>query len=325
VPGSNLLIDSELPKIREELLQRLEAVLPASDDPLSEAMRYSITAAGKLYRPLLCVCLGDAFGADHRDLITIGCALELLHTFTLVHDDIMDKSLLRRGKPTVQAKWGLNLAILAGDALFARSLEVLLVVNNHKAQMYEIFVRALPHLSYGQALDLQQQADATDSLHDYRRMAACKTGTLFSLAAEMAGAAAAVTAEIRQALRELGTLLGIAYQMRDDYLDFFDDERIAANSLGQDLQLKRKSRLVSLGLGAEPEKFTAAIQLAQSDPALGLKRAREILVQSGAATQVRQEFLSARAECLELAKKLPVDTRQVVALIGLMLELPHNP
>lgn len=318
-------MQTDLQKLRLALVERISSALPNDDARLSQAMRYSAGQSGKLYRPLFGIYVGLALGANYSELLTIGAAVELLHNFTLVHDDIMDAARMRRGKPTVHVHWDTNLAILTGDALFARSLEILLSLNHQKAQVLEIFIRSLPALSRGQALDLEQMPDKPDSIEDYRRMAAWKTGSIFSMAGEMAAVLAEAAPETRLLIKDLGVKLGIAYQLKDDYLDLFGEEHVTKKTLGHDLTLQRRSLVMSLGFKAAHKDLTEAIILAQIDPVRGLHRARIVLVQSGVEQAILNELGRTVAECLELVAHLPAKNTRVAMFIDLMLRLPDNP
>ncbi len=309
-----------LSNFKSTLARRIADSLPADDSPLSQAMRYSVGTSGKLYRPLFCFCAGLGLGAQESDLITTGVALELLHNFTLVHDDIMDAAQWRRGRPTVHVQWGTNLAILTGDALFARSLEILLSLENQKAPAMEVFIRGLPALSRGQAIDLEQLEPVALSVADYKRMAAWKTGTLFAMAGEMAAVLAEAHDDTRLLMRELGLSLGIAYQLKDDYLDFFGAANIMGKSAGSDLMMQRRSLVMALGFQEAPEDLRRAVGLARSDTQMGLMQARRILVDTGVERKIREQLAAWVAECQQLLLKLNFDTKALRSLLSLMFD-----
>lgn len=317
----------DIQTLRQSLREKLATAMPADNSPLSQAMRYSTQSGGKLYRPLFAVCLGIAYGAELDDLLAIAVALELLHTFTLVHDDIMDNSVLRRGREAAHIRWGTNLAILTGDALLAESLVSLLSLQKNKLETLEILIRGLPALSRGQARDLQTKPGGDAILKDYREMAAWKTGTIFSMGGEMAAVLAGASADTRRKLRDLGEELGIAYQLRDDFLDLFSFEAGISKDSGRDLLLQKPSLLVSMGVQAAPDAFREIFAQSATDAQIALERARQVLLDTGVHNEVLKQLQDRHDYCMDSLSALPgAQAAAVRSLIHEMLSLPpHNP
>jgi geranylgeranyl diphosphate synthase type II len=199
-----MIVDSELNKL-----------LPA-DGKLAKAMRYSVFAGGKRFRPLLCLATAKALGASPKKVLTYACAVEMIHTFTLIHDDLpaMDNSDLRRGKPTCHKVFGEALAILAGDALNTLAFTI---IADHPAAVKELG-SALYQVVEGQVADINS-TKKKPSLKELQAIHAWKTGAL--LKASVRGSALICGATKAQilALTKYADHLGLAFQITDDILD----------------------------------------------------------------------------------------------------------
>ncbi|WP_296731160.1 polyprenyl synthetase family protein [Anaerovibrio sp.] len=226
----------------------------ALDDRLCESMQYSLMAGGKRLRPILVMAAADAVGAVGTDFIHIACALEMIHTYSLIHDDLpaMDNDDYRRGKLTNHKVYGDGMAILAGDALLTQAFEVILRQENvDQATLLrvvrEIAVGAGPNgMVGGQAIDLESEGkqQAMD-LKDLQRMHGAKTGALFKAAIRSGAIVAGASEEELAALTKYADCFGLAFQITDDILDVIGDEKIIGKPVGSD-QRNDKSTYVSL-------------------------------------------------------------------------------
>ena len=248
--------------------QALERVLPpASAHParLHEAMRYAVLGGGKRVRPLLVHAAGEAGGAPAAALDCAACAVELVHAYSLVHDDLpcMDDDVLRRGRPTVHVRYGEALAMLVGDALQALAFEALAAASTHGASaaattaMVAELARAAGSVGMagGQAIDLASVGAALgrEALEDMHRR---KTGALLrasvrmgTLCAPDAGAVAAETRARRmQALDRYADAVGLAFQVVDDILDVEGDAATLGKTAGKDAQHNKPTYVSALGL-----------------------------------------------------------------------------
>jgi farnesyl diphosphate synthase len=262
-----------------ERLQRVERALEtwvAADAPagLGEAMRYSVLDGGKRLRPLLVLAAAEAVGGNARAALRAGCAVELIHAYSLVHDDMpcMDNDVLRRGKPTVHVKYGEAGALLAGDALQALAFELLTPENDNVPEaMQARLCRLLAHaagsagMAGGQAIDLASVGVKLDETQ-LRRMHRLKTGALLQGSVLMGAACGEVTATGRQALSDYGAALGLAFQVVDDILDVTADSATLGKTAGKDAE-QDKPTYVSL-LGLEPSRAYAQELYAQALQAL---------------------------------------------------------
>ena len=260
-------------------LAEVEAALShwvAEDAPerLSDAMRYAVLDGGKRLRPLLVLAACEAVDGNTEAALRAACAVELIHAYSLVHDDMpcMDNDILRRGKPTVHVKFGEAGALLAGDALQALAFELLApegdaVPASIQANLCRLLARAAGHegMAGGQAIDLASVGLALDE-DALRRMHRMKTGALLQGSVEMGAVCGAPTPAVLDALRGYGAALGLAFQVVDDILDVTQDSATLGKTAGKDAA-HDKPTYVSL-LGLEPSRAYAEALLAQALAAL---------------------------------------------------------
>lgn len=255
----------------QQVERALEQALPPAHvlpTNLPEAMRYSVLGGGKRVRPLLVYAAGEVLGATDAALDAAACAVELIHAYSLVHDDMpcMDNDVLRRGLPTVHVKFGEATALLAGDALQALAFEVL---TNHtysteeegsllayKANLCAILARAsgASGMAGGQAIDLANVGKAMDEAA-LRDMHARKTGALLQASVMMGAACAPHDAATHAALAKYAKAVGIAFQVVDDILDCTADSATLGKTAGKDAA-SNKPTFVSI-LGLEPSRAYA--------------------------------------------------------------------
>ena len=260
-------------------LAEVEAALShwvAEDAPerLSDAMRYAVLDGGKRLRPLLVLAACEAVDGNAEAALRAACAVELIHAYSLVHDDMpcMDNDILRRGKPTVHVKFGEAGALLAGDALQALAFELLAPEGDAvpaaiQANLCRLLARAAGHegMAGGQAIDLASVGLALDE-DALRRMHRMKTGALLQGSVEMGAVCGAPTPAVLDALRGYGAALGLAFQVVDDILDVTQDSATLGKTAGKDAA-HDKPTYVSL-LGLEPSRAYAEALLVQALAAL---------------------------------------------------------
>ncbi|MFH1852727.1 MAG: polyprenyl synthetase family protein [Candidatus Neomarinimicrobiota bacterium] len=220
--------------------------LPAEPRYLYEPLRYALAGKAKRLRPILVRLAGEACGADPVDLLNAGLAVELLHNFTLVHDDIMDSDDRRHGQATVYRKWDESTAILAGDGIFAFSQLLIGRVKVNPLQCFLRFNQATLAICEGQAYDKEFETAATVGLDQYLTMVAKKTGNLLGLCAELGALLGDQPAATCQALYDYGLVLGQAFQVQDDILEITADSRAMGKSLGSDIAAGKQTVLTIL-------------------------------------------------------------------------------
>jgi farnesyl diphosphate synthase len=248
----------ELDAVESALNAWVPAEAPAG---LGVAMRYGVLDGGKRLRPLLVLAACDAVGGLRGAAMRAACAVELIHAYSLVHDDMpcMDNDVLRRGKPTVHVQFGEAPAMLAGDAMQALAFEVLTpddasddaVPPALQARLCSLLARAAGHagMAGGQAIDLASIGQPLDE-HSLRDMHHRKTGALLQASVLMGAACGAVSASTWAALRDYGDALGLAFQVVDDILDVTQASETLGKTAGKDLYNNKPTYVTVLGLDA---------------------------------------------------------------------------
>jgi geranylgeranyl diphosphate synthase type II len=232
-------------KLRQHIDRQLSTLVPRSGPAdLHHACRYVLNAGGKRVRSTLLLLACEAVGGKAASAIDAAAAVEILHNFTLVHDDVMDNAQSRRGRPTVHVRWDLNNAILAGDILVGFAYESLLRTDTPAIRSaLTAFTVGLLEVCRGQAQDLELGRETNVTLGRYFRMIEKKTGSLIALATELGGIIGGGTPRQVRALRRFGILLGRAFQLQDDLLDIVADEQDLGKKVGGDIIEGKKTYL----------------------------------------------------------------------------------
>ena len=267
---------------------RLNELLPAEDVApvtLHKAMRYSIFAGGKRIRPLLCIEAAKACGGSVENALNAACALETLHTYTLIHDDLpcMDDDDLRRGRPTNHKVFGEGVAVLAGDALLTEAFAMLARVPANERYDVRDYVAEFAfrtgslNLVGGQVLDLEGEGRQL-SVDELRAIHHGKTSALIITSLRLGGMSAGCTAEQLDALTAYGRDLGLAFQIIDDILDVTSSPEVLGKSIGKDAREQKATYPALVGMEnarAEARALTAA---ARADLAVFSARRAENLL-----------------------------------------------
>lgn len=197
---------------------------------------------------------GQAHDADPDDLMKVAIAVELLHNFTLVHDDIMDGDKTRHGQPTVHQQWDASTAILSGDGLFVLSQ---LILTGLPPIIHQRFNEVTLAVCEGQGMDKEFEHDASITMGQYLIMIGKKTGSLLGLCAELGALLGGVNKEDAHHLFEFGLNLGLAFQIQDDFLEIFGDESTMGKSLGSDIREGKQTALTILAREKHPDNWRA--------------------------------------------------------------------
>lgn len=255
----------------QQINQRLDEISYVPDNlqkVVFEAMRYSLMAGGKRIRPMLTLAAADLFGGDREDALLFGTAIECIHTYSLIHDDLpcMDNDNLRRGQPTCHVKYGESTALLAGDALLNLAFELMTDSNRYHSINSSQAMCVIHEISAcsgtygmigGQIVDLACEGAEQVSLETLTYMHECKTGALIR-AAVTAGAIISGAEEIEiQKISEFSLNLGLAFQIKDDILDFTGDEQLLGKPIGSDLQSEKVTFVSLLGLERAQSQLVA--------------------------------------------------------------------
>jgi farnesyl diphosphate synthase len=256
---ATLSLKEALADVAEDIDRRLDALLAIPDDPrrdLYEAMRHAAIGGGKRLRPLLVYATSKLFGVDRDCAGRVGVAIECIHVYSLIHDDLpaMDDDDMRRGKPTVHKAYSEATAILAGDSLHALAFEVLADIETHpdpfvRAELVLDLARAAgpSGMAGGQMMDLEAEKTTFD-LPTITRLQALKTGALIASAVEMGAILGKLSPEGRTPLRGYARDIGLAFQIADDLLDIEGDEAAVGKALRKDGDAGKETFVSLLGL-----------------------------------------------------------------------------
>ncbi len=231
-------------KINDFIMRSMEVI---EDENLRKAMAHYPAAGGKRLRPLLSTIACEAVGGKAEGAIPFGAALELVHNFTLVHDDVMDRDETRRGIKTVHAAYGVPEAILAGDALFARAFELCLKSETDKerlTRLVDILAKSVRILAEGQQLDMDFEKRKSVTASEYIKMIDRKTAVLYSAAAQGGAVVGGATHEQEEALKDYGRLIGLGFQIWDDVLDLISTQEAFGKPVLNDLRNGKKTLIV---------------------------------------------------------------------------------
>ena len=248
-----MLTDSQIDSTIKQLFDSLEF----KDEPrgLYDPLRYMIQIGGKRVRPRLCLsCYSFFSDTVDESILSPAAALEVFHSFTLMHDDIMDRSPLRRGVPTVWKKWNEDTAILSGDVMLIDAYQ-LIAKAPHKVlgRVMKLFSDTSAQVCEGQQLDMDFESERRVSMEDYETMIGLKTAVLIACSAKMGALIGGAGAEQCEAIYRYGYNVGMAFQVADDYLDAFGDEKVLGKPIGGDILNRKKSWLTIRALQKTPD------------------------------------------------------------------------
>ncbi|MBF1379363.1 MAG: polyprenyl synthetase family protein [Porphyromonas sp.] len=213
---------------------------------LFEPIGYTLSLGGKRVRPLLCLLACRLYSDNIATALPIARALEVFHNFTLLHDDLMDKSPIRRGQPTVYRKWNDNTAILSGDAMSIEAYRSLEGIENPQLlfKVLPFFNKMAIEICKGQQYDMDFEEREHVSVAEYIGMIRLKTAVLLGAALRLGALAAGAYDSDAQILDEVGQALGLAFQIQDDYLDVYGDEKTFGKPIGGDIMNGKKTLML---------------------------------------------------------------------------------
>jgi geranylgeranyl pyrophosphate synthase len=224
-----------LTQVTEEIKlveERMRAQADNSHADMRAALEHLLASGGKRVRPTLCLLIGNMLGAPLEKLVTLGAAVELLHTATLVHDDLIDGSLLRRGMPTLNARWSPPATVLTGDFLFARA--AITAAETDHLPLMKLFSETLATIVNGELTQMFTSRGLINRDNYYRRIYA-KTASLFEMTSRSAAMVSPVDEAVIESMRDFGYQIGMAFQIVDDILDFNGEQSAVGKPLGLDL------------------------------------------------------------------------------------------
>lgn len=257
-----------------------EIHFPDSPADLYNPIIYTLGLGGKRLRPLLVLASCQMFGGEIADAIHPAIGIELFHNFTLLHDDIMDEAPLRRGKETVYKKWNSNVAILAGDTMFALANKYLIRTRKEViAPIVELFNQTAIEVCEGQQFDMDYEKRADVTIADYIEMIRLKTAVLLAASLKTGAIVAGAAANDCDAIYSFGIHIGLAFQLKDDLLDVYGEQEKFGKMSGGDIVAGKKTYLFLKTLelaGSSSEDFRKLYSMHASSPAEKIKAVKEI-------------------------------------------------
>ncbi len=312
---------------RARMVEReIDRLVPRGLEPeiLAKATRHLLEAGGKRLRPCLALTACEAVGGRAEDALETATALELLHNFTLIHDDIMDRDEFRRNVKTVHMLWGEPIAIIAGDALFAKVFEAaaanakrLGLDGAHAVELFDTLSKASFEICQGQALDMLFEERADVSEIEYMRMVSGKTGALLEASAKVGALSGKGKPEQVRALAEYGRLIGMAFQMQDDVLGVASAQEKFGKPIGSDVREGKRTLMVVRALATAPpdDKDTLLRALGKRDASEAeLNAAIDVLKRAGAIDYVAERARGLVAQAKLKLKVLPESRAKEVLL-----------
>ncbi len=224
------LVAADMRLVNELIYRRLHSEVAL----VNELGHYIVTGGGKRLRPVVVLLSAQASGYSGPHHIELAAVIEFIHTATLLHDDVVDSSELRRGRETANNLWGNEASVLVGDFLYSRSFQMMVQVRN--LRVMEILADATNTIAEGEVLQLMHCRDPDTSEERYFEVIRCKTAKLFEAAAEIGAVLAGTGAVAEKALADYGAHLGIAFQLIDDVLDYSASSEVIGKNVGDDLE-----------------------------------------------------------------------------------------
>lgn len=310
----------------EGALKELFTNLKFTQEPsgLYDPLRYMMKIGGKRIRPRLCLTAYSLFRDSFtQEILAPASALEVFHSFTLIHDDIMDKADMRRGVPTVYRRWDENTAILSGDVMSIESYR--LVAKAPAAvlpQVLELFSKTAAEVCEGQQYDMDFEDMEQVPMADYLKMIGLKTAVLIACASKMGAIIGGASEKECDLLYRFGYDLGLAFQIADDWLDTYGDEKVFGKAIGGDIVNNKKSWLLTRALekaGDRREALLLAMDMpvgTEEEKAAKVAAVKEIYDALGIGEEAQQEIIRLHDQALDSAKALDLGPQKY--------ELLHN-
>ena len=313
-----LMMEDELEKRAALVTEAIEQLLPVVHPRgLYEASRHLVDSGGKRLRPSMLLLAAEAVGGEAAALAPAAVSIELIHNFTLIHDDIMDNANVRRGRPAVHKLWGESGAILAGDTLYSKAFQVLGMTPAEPGRILDamnMLSRTCTSICEGQWLDMEFESRDRVSEAEYMEMIEKKTGVLYGASAGMGAILAGASNEVVSAMDLFGRLTGMGFQLQDDVIDLTTPENVSGKRQGGDLIEGKKTLIIIHALAnnvsvqvfgkkeATSDQIQQSISILQKSGSIEYARSRaeEMVAQGKKALQVLPDS-DAKTTMLELA------------------------
>ena len=314
-----LVFDQHISAYRDEINSQLLSVYKTGPESLVNPINYVLSGKGKRYRSILTLFTAESFGGTKSESMPAALAVEILHNFTLVHDDIMDEDNIRHGKPTVHRKWDVGTAILSGDAMLSLALKMIQKSPQFNEKLMTSFIDGLQAVCEGQAFDKEFETREIVTLDEYIHMIDLKTGYLIGLSAELGAISVGANDNDVIKVREYGRLIGRAFQIQDDLLEIYSDSNNMGKSLESDLLLGKKTYLMIQAKESFPTELSSALELAQEDFIGGLEKVRILLIDSGIRQKAEEKIKLTIEKADLLLNELKIETDKLSFFSNLII------
>ena len=294
------LISKEL----EDLELKLSESINSDINLATEVSNHLVSSGGKRIRPAICILVAKAFGYKGKDLMRLASSIELLHTATLIHDDVVDQSLVRRGKESIQAKWDNAHGVLVGDFVYSKAFQLMASFDN--PEIIRALADSTNRISEGEVLQLSLKNSDVLVEEDYFEIIDRKTAELFKVSATTAGILCSCNEDEIQSLGKFSSNLGIAFQIQDDILDYYGDENLTGKKLGKDFEEGKYTLPVILALkNTSPENRSKLKSLFRSRKQEDFQDVLEILNSANTYEEIQKVFFFYSTICEEELKNVP--------------------
>ena len=308
------LLGDDLEAVEAEIQRELDSRVGL----IQEMGGYIAGAGGKRLRPILLLLAARLAGYRGPRGVRLACVVELLHTATLIHDDVVDRAPLRRGRPSANARWGDDASLLVGDHLYSKSF-AMLVRDNDRAVM-ETLARSTVSMTEAEVFQLELKRSGAMTEGDYLRIITQKTASFMSACCRIGGLLGGISPERVDALTRYGLDIGVAFQISDDSLDFVADQERLGKAIGADLREGKRTLPLIAMLGragpAEAERVRTLLRRRVLEPAELEEIRRAVLAHDGVEYALASAHARARAAKADLEAFPPSDERETLALVA---------
>lgn len=319
---------TELNQISADFNQYLSEKIEVKDPVnLYEPIKYILDLGGKRIRPLLVLLATDLFGDNFKKAFPAALAVEVFHNFTLIHDDIMDSALLRRGKSTVHHKWNENIGILSGDAMLIQAYSF---IEEYPDDIYrkimKLFNKTAIEVCEGQQYDMDFEQLQVVSIEQYLEMIQLKTSVLLASAFEIGAIIGNATDDDRASIYQFGLHLGLAFQIQDDYLDTFGDEKSFGKKIGGDILENKKTflYLTALQNSTIEEEIILKNYYQESNEAHKIKNVTQFFIDKNIPELAQKSIESYTALAFTFIEKLSLSSEKKKILKDLGINLMNR-
>jgi octaprenyl-diphosphate synthase len=296
----NNIIATDLKNLEESLSKSISSEISLA----TEVSTYLVNSGGKRIRPIICILTAKALGYKGNKLIQLASSIELLHTATLIHDDVVDESSSRRGKESIHKKWDNAHGVLVGDFVYSKAFQLMAGLRNPK--IIKILADSTNIISEGEVLQLSLKNKAIISEKDYFGIIGRKTAELFKAASQSAAVLSGVSNEVVKTAGDFAYSLGIAFQIQDDLLDYFGNKELTGKKIGKDFEEGKITLplLRTIELTSNQNKKNILKLISKKDSS-SLSKVIEIIKGSGALKEVQEICNSYIEDCLSKVSLFP--------------------